>query len=142
MATGAGSGRRPVSVKIPTDEVREAANADKQFRYAARRWTCELMLRVGDDRYIFDVVDGDVRRFELTEDQFQGSSARLGGTDEDWEQLLQRVPVPFYQDFFGAWFNHGFEISGDLRSLFTHYWALLRLLDIMRDIRVQAGGRV
>lgn len=131
-----------MSVKIWNDAVREAANADRQFRYAARRWTCELMLKVGDDRYIFDVVDGEVRRFELTTDQFQGSSATLGGTAEVWEQLLRPVPVPFYQDFIGAWFNHGFEISGDLRSLFAHYWALLRLLDIMREVGSQASGEI
>lgn len=131
-----------MSVKIWNDTIREAANADRQFQYAARRWTCELMFKVGADRYIFDVVDGEVRRFELTTDQFQGSSVTLGGTDEDWEKLLKPVPVPFYQDFFGAWFNHGFEISGDLRSLFAHYWALLRLLDIMREVGSHAGGDV
>ena len=131
-----------MAVKIWNDAVRDAANADWQFRYAARRWTCDLMLKVGDDRYIFEVVDGEVRRFELTTDQFQGSSATLGGTDQTWEQLLRPVPVPFYQDFIGAWFNHGFEISGDLRSLFAHYWALLRLLDIMREAGSQASGEM
>lgn len=100
------------------------------------------MLKVGDDRYIFDVADGEVRRFELTTDQFQGSSATLSGTEEDWAQLLKPTPMPFYQDFFGAWFNHGFEISGDLRSLFAHYWALLRLLDIMREVAGQASGNL
>jgi len=131
-----------VSLQIRNDAVREAANADWQFRHAARRWHCDLMLKVGDDRYIFDVADGEVRRFELTTDQFQGSSATLGGTEEDWAQLLKPAPMPFYQDFFGAWFNHGFEISGDLRSLFAHYWALLRLLDIMREVAGQASGNL
>lgn len=129
-----------MSVQIRTDAVREAANADWQFQHAARRWNCDLLLQVGDDRYIIDVTDGEMRRFERTTDQFQGCSARLGGTEEDWAQLLKPLPPPFYQDFFGAWFNHGFEISGDLRSLFAHYWALLRLLDIMRDIAGQPTG--
>lgn len=130
-----------MSVQIRGEAVRAAANADWQFRHAARRWSCDLVLQVGDDRYIVDVADGVMRRFERTTDQFQGCSARLRGTEEDWAQLLKPVPPPFYQDFFGAWFNHGFEISGDLRSLFAHYWALLRLLDIMRDIASQPAGR-
>lgn len=127
-------------VKVWNDEVRAAANADQLFRYAARRWTCDLVLKIGEDRYIFEVLDGEVRRFELTTDQFQRASATLGGTDEQWQELLQPVPRPFYQDFFGAWFNHGFEISGDLRSVFAHYWALLRLLDIMRSVGADARG--
>ncbi|MGE3379837.1 MAG: hypothetical protein AB7I40_16315 [Nocardioides sp.] len=125
-------------MNMRTVQVLEAVNADSQFRHAARRWTIELMIGVGEDRYIFDVLDGHVRRFELTEDLFQSSSARLVGTDEDWRNLLEAVPVPFYQDFIGAWFNHGFEISGDLRSVFAHYWALLRLLQVMRNINAQA----
>ncbi len=129
-------------MKIWNDAAREAANADAEFRYAARHWTSQLILKVGDDRFLFDVVDGEVRRFELTDDQFQGYSAILAGTEHDWEELLKPVPPPFYQDFFGAWFQHGFEISGDLRSVFVHYWALLRLLDIMREVGMHAGGRV
>jgi len=127
-----------VSMNMRTTQVLEALNADSQFQHAARRWTIELMIGVGEDRYILDVLDGRVRRFELTEDAFQSSSARLAGTEEDWRNLLESVPVPFYQDFIGAWFNHGFEISGDLRSVFTHYWALLRLLQVMRNLNAQA----
>jgi hypothetical protein len=127
-----------VSLNIRTEQVLEAVNADGQFRHAARRWTIELMLGVGADRYIFEVLDGHVRRFELTDDRFQSSAARLAGTEDDWRQLLEPVPVPFYQDFIGAWFNHGFEISGDLRSVFAHYWALLRLLHVMRTVNAQA----
>ena len=130
-----------MSMNFRTDQVLEALNADSQFRHAARRWTIELLIGVGDDRYIFDVRDGLVLRFDKTEDQFQSSSARLVGTEEVWRELLEPVPVPFYQDFIGAWFNHGFEISGDLRSVFTHYWALLRLLDVMRTINARAEER-
>lgn len=124
-----------------TEQVLEALIADSQFRYAARRWTILLMLGVGDDRYILDILDGEVRRFDRTEDAFQSFSARLAGTEEDWRRLLEPVPVPFYQDFIGAWFNHGFEISGDMRSVFAHYWALLRLLDVMRSVSEQAEER-
>jgi hypothetical protein len=126
-----------VSLNIRTEQVLEAVNADPQFRHAARRWTIELMLGVGEDRYIFDVLDGHVRRFEPTDDLFQSCSARLAGTEDDWRKLLEPIPVPFYQDFIGAWFNHGFEISGDLRSVFAHYWALLRLLHVMRTVDAQ-----
>jgi hypothetical protein len=127
-----------VSLNIRPQQVLEALNADGQFRHAARRWTIELMLGIGEDRYVLDVLDGHVRRFESTDDLFQGFGARLAGTEDDWRALLQPVPVPFYQDFIGAWFNHGFEISGDLRSVFAHYWALLRLLDVMRSVTAQA----
>jgi hypothetical protein len=127
-------------VKIWTDEVRGKANVDFQFRNAARMWTFDLMLQVGADNYIVDIVDGEIRRFEITEDQFQGYSAVLGGTDADWQNLLQPVPPPFYQDFFGAWFQHGFTMAGDLHGLFAHYWAMLRLLDLMRETGGDEAG--
>jgi hypothetical protein len=127
-----------VSMNIRPEQVLAALNADGQFRHAARRWTIEIVLGVGDERYVLDILDGHVRRFEPTSDLFQACGARLAGTENDWCKLLEPVPVPFYQDFIGAWFNHGFEISGDLRSVFAHYWALLRLLDVMRSVNAQA----
>jgi hypothetical protein len=131
-----------VSAKIWTDETREIANRDFQFRNATRWWSFALMLQVGDDKYILDIVEGEIRRFERTEDQFQSYSAILGGTVADWENLLEMTPPPFYQDFFGAWFQHGFTIAGDLHGLFAHYWALLRLLDVMREVAAREGATV
>jgi hypothetical protein len=127
-----------VTLDIRPEQVLEALNADGQFRHAARSWSIEIVFGIGDERYVLDILDGHVRRFEPTDDLFQACGARLAGTEEDWRNLLEPVPVPFYQDFIGAWFNHGFEISGDLRSVFAHYWALLRLLDVMRSLNPTA----
>ena len=131
-----------MALTIWTEAIRAAANGDRLFGHAARRWTSTLQLKVGDQRYILELLDGQVRRFEATEDLFEASDITLGGTASDWAHLLAEVPVPFYQDFIGAWFNHGFEMSGDLRGLFAHYWALLRLLDLMRSINGDVGGVV
>lgn len=131
-----------MALTIQAEAIRTALEADSLFTHAARRWTCRLLLKVGDDRYLLDVLDGRVRRFELTTDLFDACDIVLGGREQDWDELTRPVPVPFFQDFIGAWFNHGFEMTGDLRSLFAHYWALLRLLDIMRAVRARESVAV
>jgi hypothetical protein len=131
-----------VSVKIWADTVREKANSDVQFQNTARQWSFDVLLKVGDDDFILEIKDGLIARFEPNGDRFQGCDAVLGGTDHDWQQLLELVPPPFYQDFFGAWFQHGFTIEGDLKGLFSHYWVFLRLLDLMREARRDESGAV
>jgi hypothetical protein len=130
-----------VALKILTDEVRTRANADAQFLNAARLWNFELLLRVGFDNYMMSISDGRIARFDVTTDIFERHNGVLGGTEDDWQQLLTPVPPPFYQDFFGAFFQHGFQMSGDLDSMFAHYWALLRLLAIMRATHNEGAAR-
>lgn len=127
-----------MALKLDTDEIRRMANSDPQFLRAARLWNFDLLLRVGETAYLMEIVDGEIKRFHETGDIFRRYSAVLGGTESDWQNLLATVPVPFYQDFFGAFFQHEFQMAGDLDSLFAHYWALLRLLDLMRAS--QNGG--
>lgn len=121
-------------IAIPTEKVRERLNRDGQFRRAAKYWSAQLLLRIGTERYVLEIVDGTICRFDGGADQFDRYTAVLGGDEGDWERLLEPVPPPFYQDFFGAFFQHEFEMAGDLDAIFAHYWALLRLLDILRDV--------
>ena len=123
------------AAQFNTDEIRRMANADPQFLQATRLWNFDLLFRVGEDRYLMTIVDGKIAEFVLTDDVFRRYSAILGGTVEDWDLLLSPVPPPFYQDFFGAFFQHDFDMAGDLDAVFAHYWALLRLLDFMRISR-------
>lgn len=120
-------------IVIPTEQVRERLNSDHQFRRATKYWSAQLLLKVSAEGYVLEIVDGLVRRFEPGADQFDHYAAVLGGSERDWEQLLEQVPPPFYQDFFGAFFQHDFEMAGDLDAVFSHYWAFLRLLDVLRD---------
>lgn len=121
-----------MGVVIPTETVRDRLNTDVVFGHAARHWNTQLLLRVGTDGYVLEIADGRVRRFEAGADQFERYAGVLGGEEGDWEQLLAPVPPPFYQDFFGAFFQHGFQMAGDLDALFSYYWALLRLLEVTR----------
>lgn len=123
-----------MGVVIPTEAVRDRLNADPVFAHAARRWSTQLLVRVGEEGYVLVIREGVVTRFEAGADQFDRYDAVLGGTDHDWAELLAPVPRPFYQDFFGAFFQHGFEMAGDLDAVFSYYWALLRFLDVARAV--------
>ncbi len=122
-----------MKISIPTEAVRENLNADLEFRQAARLWDFDLLIRIGDERYICEIVEGEVRRFDAGADSFERHSAVLGGTDEDWSKMLAPIPPPYHQDFFGAFFQHGFEMSCDLESVFAYYGALNRMLEVMRS---------
>lgn len=87
-----------------------------------------------------EIVEGKILRFDSGIDQFDGYSVLLSGSQETWERLLAPLPRPFYQDFIAAFFQHGFEIGGDKESAFAYYWALLRMLEVMRTTPVLQEG--
>ncbi len=120
-----------MTVVLPTEATKAALNEDPEFIHAARYWTASVRFVVGDTDYLLQVNDGAITHFG-DRDIFEPYQITIGGPEEGWAQLLKPEPPPFYQDFFGAFFRHGFEMGGDLESLYAHYDAIRRLLQTMR----------
>jgi pimeloyl-ACP methyl ester carboxylesterase len=87
--------------KLDTEAVVRLANADPAFRLAARYWTARLAFDVGDDRYVLEVADGAVTRFDRAgagegpdAGVPDGFDARVHGPAASWDQLLQPIPPP------------------------------------------------
>jgi len=119
---------------IHWDSVAQRLDSDGEFRLAARNWTATLRLDVGDQSHAIRLQDGRV----------ESVSACPGASDcdvfitasrETWEQMLQAVPRPFYQDLLAAAAHHGVALNADLLDIAAYYPALRRLVEILREAR-------
>lgn len=107
------------------------ANADLMFRLAARSWTTELALCDESGGHLVKIEDGNISGVQPCA-LGAPCDVSISAPRDEWRRLLERVPRPFYQDLWGAWTRHGFEIEGDLASLYPYYPALQRMLELLR----------
>jgi hypothetical protein len=112
---------------------RDIVNEDPEFLLAARDWTARLRVRMGDAEMIVGIRDGRIAAIESAPTPFHAWDAEIGGPRAGWEQFLEPLPRPFYQDLFPAMVHHGFTIAGDLESVFAYHPALRRMFDLMRQ---------
>ena len=123
-----------MSVTFAPATVQEALNADPEFRLVARLWTVRIKLRIGENPYFIRIVDGVVVDILDVPTGFDTYDIEVGGTEEQWELLMAATPVPFYQDFYSAFFRHDFVLGGNLESLYAYYAAVRRMGQILRTI--------
>ena len=112
-----------------------AANADPEFRMAARYWTATLALASPTGALRVDITDG---RVASCREGAGGEPATITVTasDDGWTKFLAPVPRPFYQDLLGGCVqHHGFTVAGDMLALNAYYQASQRLFAIMRTLR-------
>jgi len=128
-----------VSVTFPPQELRDALNGDPEFRLAARYWNGALEFRIGEQRCVVNLAEGEVNEVGQS---VRGSMAPvvISAPEEDWAQLLEPAPRPFYQDFHAASAHHGFRLGGDVETLWAYYAAVRRSADILRAIAVVDRG--
>lgn len=108
------------------------ANADGEFRLAARFWTATLRFDVGERCTALRIEDGVVRTVAACKPD-DPSDARVAAPAEEWQRLLAAEPRPFYQDLFGATASHGFVMDGDPIAVYPYYAALRRLIELARQ---------
>ncbi len=125
------------------DAVVEAANADGEFKLAARFWNSDLRLGADDEIYLMRIRDGRITAFL----RLGGADAAKATTDVQitgsrggWQELLRAVPKPFFQDLMSAVTRENFQLEGDLIAFYPYYRATCRLLEIMRTIASMRGG--
>jgi len=119
---------------IAWDALAQRLGGDGEFRLAARAWTASLRLDVGEASHRLRFEDGEVREVTAC-DPGTPCDVVVAAPRSEWEQLLQPVPRPFYQDLFGAAWVHGFTLSEDMETWAPYYPALRRLVEILRELR-------
>ena len=113
------------------------ANADPEFRLAARYWSATLSLESTTRALRVEIAEG---RIANCRDGEAGEPATITVTapDEGWAQFLAPVPRPFYQDLLGGCVqHHGFTVAGDILALSAYYQATQRLVAVMRALQTQ-----
>jgi hypothetical protein len=112
-----------------------SANADPEFRLAARYWSATLSLESPTRALRVEIAEGQVAN--CREDEAgQPATITVAAPDDGWAQFLAPEPRPFYQDLLGGCVqHHGFTVAGDLLTLSAYYQATQRLFAVMRALR-------
>ena len=113
----------------------ERLNADPEFRLAGREWTATLRLEIGESAHALHIDAGVVRSVEETAPGAE-ADVFVRAPESDWQELLAETPRPFYQDLTGAAVHHGVRLPRDTVSYAAYYPALRRLIQVMRDVRL------
>lgn len=113
------------------ERVRTAANADTEFRQAARFWDGDVRITTGATAHILSVRGGVVEAFGPAAPEAP-SVVVISAAESEWEKFLEPVPRAFYQGLFAATGHHGFTMTGDLEAFLPYYAATARLFAIMR----------
>jgi hypothetical protein len=124
-----------VKVSFPPDKLGAALNEDPEFRLAARYWDGAIELHVDDERCVVTLSEGRVVDVSAS-GRGRANPVVISAPAEDWAQLLQARPRPFYQDFHAASAHHGFRLGGDVETLWAYYAAVRRSADILRQVAV------
>jgi hypothetical protein len=112
-----------------------SANADPEFRLAARYWSATLSLESPTRALRVEIAEG---RIANCREGAAGQPATITvvAPDDGWAQFLAPEPRPFYQDLLGGCVqHHGFTVAGDILTLSAYYQATQRLFAVMRALR-------
>ena len=111
------------------------ANADPEFRLAARYWSATLSLESPASALRVEIADGQVASGRESATG-QPATITVVASDQGWQQFLAPVPKPFYQDLLGGCVqHHGFTVAGDMLALSAYYQAAQRLFAVLRTLR-------
>ena len=130
-----------MKVTFPAEALKNALNADPEFRIAARYWSGALEFRVDNAATVVRLEDGTVTSVSSAlpadlEAITGPGQVVIAAPAADWAQLLVKQPRPFYQDYHAATAHHGFRMDGDVETLWAYYAAVRRSADILREIAV------
>ncbi len=116
------------------ERLRSSLNGDPEFQLAARFMSQNVRLGVADSECFVRVCEGVVTEIKLTPFS-EPWSFSIEGPSESWSRLLEPVPPPFYNSLFAGLQRGNFKLSGDLEAAYAHFWAVNRMLDIMRSMQ-------
>jgi hypothetical protein len=127
-------------MRINADRLREALNADPEFRLQARYWTTQFRIVTDTQNLLVKLFGGEVVTVDPGGTPFDTWDFQLAGTDEHWAGLLAPVPPPFFQDYYAAMLYHGFRIEGNMKMIMSYYPAVRRTREVLAQ--VVAGNEV
>jgi hypothetical protein len=123
---------------LNVDAIRTRLNRDPEFLLAARFWFCDIRFFIGKDLYFMQIDKGKVAEFKQGTQGFDPYSIDIGGPEEVWQKMMEKVPKPFYHDWFAASFHHEFTFAGDLETAYAYYFAIRRINAIMRETALES----
>ena len=121
--------------------LQEVVNADPEFRIAARFWNATVRLDMDGDALLLRIEKGQIAEVVTGAQVFAfltPVNIIIVASAVEWQKFLEPIPKPFYVDLWGATAHHGFQVGGDMESMYAYYPAIRRLFDIMRTVTHRA----
>ncbi len=115
--------------------IRGKVNDDPEFQLAARYMTRNILISAGESQCIFKICDGQVSEVVLNPSPMEPWDFFIKAPEKSWEIFLKPLPPPFYHSLFGASIREDFRFGGNIEAMFAHYWALQRLLTLLRKLQ-------
>ncbi len=115
---------------IDFDALRPVANADFEFRNAARSWSATVRFDIGAEVHTVTVKGGEI--VDAGPDGAFSYDVRIVMTSETWHEMMAPVPRPFYHDLSAARL-HGLQIEAAPEVFGPYYPALRRLVELARE---------
>jgi hypothetical protein len=112
--------------------IRERVNSDPEFHIAAKYMSQDILLAAGERQCLFKVHGGVVTEIIVNPSPMEAWDFFIKAPEKSWELFLQPLPPPFFHSLFGASIREDFQFGGDVEAMFAHYWAVQRLLAVMR----------
>jgi hypothetical protein len=117
------------------NNVQEKINSDPEFRIAAKYMSQDILLASDEKQCIFKVRDGEIKNIVSNPSPMDRWSFFISAPEKSWELFLRLKPPPFYHSLFGASLREDFQFGGDVEAMFAHYWATLRMFDVLRRLQ-------
>jgi hypothetical protein len=115
------------------EELRNVLNRDEEFKLAARFMSEDILLEADEVRCLIKVLDGVVTEIRPDPGPVDHWSFSIKAAAKSWEKLLQPSPPPFFTGLNAGMIRGNLEITGNIEVAFAYFWAMNRMLDIMRQ---------
>ena len=107
---------------------------DFEFTREMRYFDGSLILEFGSECWSLKFKQGELHSIDQeVEKQPSSAKIKLGGSLEEWNELLKKRPKPFFQCFQSAAVKHGMQIS-DTNETFAYLPGINRLITLLREI--------
>jgi hypothetical protein len=108
-----------------------AINDDREFGRQALFWDARVRVTIGDDAWLLDVRDGQVRSV-VTPQLFDSVDLDITCPPAAMDEFLAEVPRAGYHDLYALVLGHGATWAGDIEMWFAYYGAIRRMFELLR----------
>ena len=112
----------------------KSAIKDPEFSREMRFFTGAMKIGVGGDFTVARFEDGKLMEVSVTQLSDSECKIVINGTNDQWEKMLEKYPIPFYQCLQTTSVKHGLKMSVT-NETFAYLPALNRLVQFMREQR-------
>lgn len=116
---------------LDKDKFAKLARDDFEFTRETRYYNGTIKLEIGDETWALNFRDGELLNVSDTPEG--EAKVVVGGTAEQWDELLQDKPRPFYQCIQSACVKEGMRIT-DTNETFAYLPALNRMTTLLRQL--------